>query len=1292
MANDSADSVRIDIKAIVQGLAEVKALSTEIQKLSTLGNSVTQLTNTFKAAGVEIRNVKSEVQALGTTAQASLTGIGTASTQASAGIVKIRGNVKDASADFSVLARNVGSFGLAIQQALSGNIFGALRTLSYGFRESFGVSSGSGPAAGIAAIAVESAKAEQVVKRFSSVLGQAAKDKDNLLSVKLLQGFGIQAEEALLRPEQALKFFVTTLSTLPDAETRAIAVAEIFGASTASILPTLEAMVVQEQALTAATAELTVAEAALTEAHLSVIAANGDFIASYTALELAYSKQGVTLQELAILEADVAAAETFLAEETLALADAQNTLAIAQGRVAATSGEAAAAEAEEAAATSLAGVAMTAATVAAGGLLVVLGLIVGIGIAVAKSFGDAGDKIYEMSQKSGLSASNVSTLAFAAKEAGSSIDKALPAFDRYIKNVNEAAANNKSLAYSFGQLGIDTKTAASSSDNALQQLFTTLNKLPPGAQQVDAAMKLAGRSGADLIPIIKEANGNFDEFKQKAEALGVVISDNDAKAAHDFKVSMDDLQGALTGVRNEVGSQLLPVLTQLGTNLSNLIQNTPGQVSSVGADIGDVIKYVLAFIFGLIGVIQVLGIATASYIEIVVGFYTALFDVGKGVIDLGVAVTKFFVGDLKGAIDSLNNAAKQAGVAVEDFAHQWNKAMASLQTPATGFEAMLALFSNPATNPTGRPKPSAGFAGGSPTKTPKGHGDQLAKAQEDLGKAQLAASTQAQRDALKDQEDDLKKHYDLNEVTATKYYHDLEGLQLADVTVQLTQQQKLLDLEQKRLDSTKGEPARLRVQAEIVNTNAKIAQLENQRGQISKNASFESQKAAEAYLKTLRQVDEEILTLQGHTLQAAENKIDDQFKDQLKQAQARAKETGDDTDLKKTQNLINLLKLQAQYNDLQKQEKIIEDERSAVSERLNTQVLQGLKSRAQADRELSDFENTGNAAALSLLDRMSAIAKQISDPALVAAIEKVRIGLANWKVEGTARNVDTLQKQIQTLGNQREIDEAKITEQVAKGQITDKDAHDLRMQHVKEYSAAVNILLAQLEAIAKATGNTDLEQYVNKTRQALSELGTQTDNVGKAFNQGFVNVIGTALGELTDGAHTAKQAFLDFGAGVFKVFADILEKIILTKIAMAAFGGSSGQGGIGGFLSGLFGTSGGGGFAEGGLFRGQGGVDNNLVPVSDGEYIVNADSTSKNLALLHSINSNAGPSRNVNVGGGISGGPISSRGQTTHTKIINVLPTDLLANYITSGDGKQALLNFIEQNPGAVNTRLSQAG
>ncbi len=64
-----------------------------------------------------------------------------------------------------------------------------------------------------------------------------------------------------------------------------------------------------------------------------------------------------------------------------------------------------------------------------------------------------------------------------------------------------------------------------------------------------------------------------------------------------------------------------------------------------------------------------------------------------------------------------------------------------------------------------------------------------------------------------------------------------------------------------------------------------------------------------------------------------------------------------------------------------------------------------------------------------------------------------------------------------------------------------------------------------------------------------------------------------------------------------------------------------------GFIGGLLGFSNGGlftgnssGFANGGLFRGSSGVDRNLVRLSDGEFIVNSNSTQRFLPLLSAIN------------------------------------------------------------------------
>jgi hypothetical protein len=249
----------------------------------------------------------------------------------------------------------------------------------------------------------------------------------------------------------------------------------------------------------------------------------------------------------------------------------------------------------------------------------------------------------------------------------------------------------------------------------------------------------------------------------------------------------------------------------------------------------------------------------------------------------------------------------------------------------------------------------------------------------------------------------------------------------------------------------------------------------------------------------------------------------------------------------------------------------------------------------------------------------------------------------------------------------------------------------------------VNGLLDALEKIAEETKNADLAAYIANARAGLADLAVENDNLAKSINQGFLSSIGGFLSDLASGTKSAKQAFIDLGASALKVLTDVLIKIILVKLALAAFGGGGG-GGVGGFLSGLLGgekaagTSGGGGFAGGGLpgvglFRGAGTrtSDSNNVNISDGEYIVNAYATAKHFADLEAINNDINPRRNFAAGGNVSPAMAGSQGAAPGFKIVNVLPNDLLEDYVTSGDGRQALLNFIEYNAGAVNSRLKQA-
>lgn len=122
----------------------------------------------------------------------------------------------------------------------------------------------------------------------------------------------------------------------------------------------------------------------------------------------------------------------------------------------------------------------------------------------------------------------------------------------------------------------------------------------------------------------------------------------------------------------------------------------------------------------------------------------------------------------------------------------------------------------------------------------------------------------------------------------------------------------------------------------------------------------------------------------------------------------------------------------------------------------------------------------------------------------------------------------------------------------------------------------------------------------------------------KGLEDGLVGVL--------DGTKSVSAAFRDMAQSIIADLARIaIQQAIIKPLANALFGGGSGGG-----LGGLFGFADGGkvpGYAFGGQIFGPGGPrsDSILAAVSNGEFIVNAEATRKNLALLQAINDNKVP-------------------------------------------------------------------
>lgn len=176
--------------------------------------------------------------------------------------------------------------------------------------------------------------------------------------------------------------------------------------------------------------------------------------------------------------------------------------------------------------------------------------------AITKSSIDAADHVNDLAKKIGISAKSMSELGFAASRSGSDID----AMAAGLVKLSKSAVDNADV---FASLGIAVKDAQGNlkgADVLFKQLADKFVQFKDGPEEVALAIKLFGKSGADLVQTLNNGSQGIDELIGRAHSLGAVISDDLASQADQFNDTLADLRSLMTGVGNSIAQAVLPTL------------------------------------------------------------------------------------------------------------------------------------------------------------------------------------------------------------------------------------------------------------------------------------------------------------------------------------------------------------------------------------------------------------------------------------------------------------------------------------------------------------------------------------------------------------------------------------------------------------------------------------------------------------------------------------------------------------------------------------------------------------
>ncbi len=180
----------------------------------------------------------------------------------------------------------------------------------------------------------------------------------------------------------------------------------------------------------------------------------------------------------------------------------------------------------------------------------------GIG-GLIKSQIDAADEANKMSQKLGIATETLSEYFFAAKLANVSNQQLQVGLQQLAKNQADFVIGTGEAKYAFDALGISQEQVkALNGDNAklFELVAGKLAGFADGGNKTAIAMKILGKSGAELIPLIN----SLESARKEAHELNAIIDKPTAMAAEQFNDNLTRMGIVVQAMGLSIAKHLLP--------------------------------------------------------------------------------------------------------------------------------------------------------------------------------------------------------------------------------------------------------------------------------------------------------------------------------------------------------------------------------------------------------------------------------------------------------------------------------------------------------------------------------------------------------------------------------------------------------------------------------------------------------------------------------------------------------------------------------------------------------------
>lgn len=175
-------------------------------------------------------------------------------------------------------------------------------------------------------------------------------------------------------------------------------------------------------------------------------------------------------------------------------------------------------------------------------------------ILAGKVFSEMGANLYRASQRVGASVESLAGLAYAAKQTNVEFE----ALEMGLKKMEKSIVAGDAV---FREIGVSLSALRGlSPEKQFALIADALSKIQDPTVRAAETLKIFGRAGTALLPLMIDGAAGIERYRKRAEALGLIMGTESAKGATELHGRIADLTDVLKNGLYRIGEAVAPVL------------------------------------------------------------------------------------------------------------------------------------------------------------------------------------------------------------------------------------------------------------------------------------------------------------------------------------------------------------------------------------------------------------------------------------------------------------------------------------------------------------------------------------------------------------------------------------------------------------------------------------------------------------------------------------------------------------------------------------------------------------